>query len=147
MKALSIRQPWAWLIVEGYKDVENRNWRHSYTGPVAIHASKAFDEAGYEWVRVNFPEIPMPSRAGFHRGGVVGQALVTGCLIESTSPWFFGPYGYVLSEAERVPFVGMRGRLGFFEAPEISGYPEGLSGKTTEGSQAGVVPRPASEAA
>ena len=27
MKAISIRQPWAWLVVNGHKDVENRTWR------------------------------------------------------------------------------------------------------------------------
>jgi len=26
MKALSIRQPYAWLIIHGYKDIENRTW-------------------------------------------------------------------------------------------------------------------------
>lgn len=26
MAALSIRQPWAWLVVQGYKDIENRDW-------------------------------------------------------------------------------------------------------------------------
>jgi hypothetical protein len=30
--ALSVRQPWAWLIVNGYKDVENRSWTTHYRG-------------------------------------------------------------------------------------------------------------------
>ena len=30
--ALSIRQPWAWLIVNGYKDIENRDWKTHYRG-------------------------------------------------------------------------------------------------------------------
>ena len=38
MKALSIRQPWAWLIVNGYKDVENRTW-----GPDIAAIFEAFD--------------------------------------------------------------------------------------------------------
>ena len=38
MKALSVRQPWAELIVAGLKDVENRTWRTDYRGPVLIHA-------------------------------------------------------------------------------------------------------------
>lgn len=38
MKAISIHQPWAWLIVEGYKDIENRTWLTAYRGPVLIHA-------------------------------------------------------------------------------------------------------------
>src|SRR5438045_8559495 len=38
MKALSIRQPWAWLIVNGHKPVENRSWSTKYTGKLLIHA-------------------------------------------------------------------------------------------------------------
>ena len=38
LKAISIRQPWAWLIVNGYKDVENRIWATSLRGRVLIHA-------------------------------------------------------------------------------------------------------------
>ena len=38
LKAISIRQPWAWLIVNGYKDVENRTWKAKYTGALLIHA-------------------------------------------------------------------------------------------------------------
>ena len=43
MKALTIRQPWAWAIIYGGKDVENRsrNLAGSYRGPVAIHAGLA----------------------------------------------------------------------------------------------------------
>lgn len=40
MRALTVRQPWAWAIVHGGKDVENRtrNVAGAYRGPVAIHA-------------------------------------------------------------------------------------------------------------
>jgi ASCH domain len=37
--ALSVRQPWAWLIVNGVKDNENRSWRTDHRGPLLIHAS------------------------------------------------------------------------------------------------------------
>lgn len=46
MKAISIQQPWAWAILHAGKDVENRTWRTTYRGPVAIHASKAVDPEG-----------------------------------------------------------------------------------------------------
>jgi hypothetical protein len=39
MKALSIRQPWASLIVAGYKDIENRSWRTSYRGSHRVKSS------------------------------------------------------------------------------------------------------------
>ena len=45
MRILTVRQPWAWAIVHGQKDVENRvrNIAGDYRGPVAIHAAKAVD--------------------------------------------------------------------------------------------------------
>jgi hypothetical protein len=41
MRALSVRQPYAWLIVAGLKDVENRSRRLRHRGPLLIHASIA----------------------------------------------------------------------------------------------------------
>jgi hypothetical protein len=41
MKALSIMQPWAWLIVNGHKAIENRNWRCHYRGPVLIMPARS----------------------------------------------------------------------------------------------------------
>jgi hypothetical protein len=45
MKIISIRQPWASLIVSGIKDIENRTWPTRYRGPVLIHASQRADDA------------------------------------------------------------------------------------------------------
>jgi hypothetical protein len=44
--ALTVWQPWAWAIAAGLKPVENRGWFTSYRGPLAIHAGRAFDNAG-----------------------------------------------------------------------------------------------------
>ncbi|WP_315913597.1 hypothetical protein [Arthrobacter sp. lap29] len=43
MKALTVRNPWAWAIIYGGKDVENRSVRTNYTGTVAVHTSKSVD--------------------------------------------------------------------------------------------------------
>ena len=43
LKCLSIQQPWAWLIVNGYKEIEKRDWLTSYRGPVLIHAGARLD--------------------------------------------------------------------------------------------------------
>ncbi|MCK9494194.1 MAG: ASCH domain-containing protein [Dehalococcoidia bacterium] len=112
--ALSVRQPWAWLIVNGYKPVENRTWPTNFRGPVAIHAGQTYDMEGDSWVRDMFPEIPLPRVAEIERGGIVGVARVTDCVQTMDSTWFFGPYGFVLDAARTVPFVACRGKLGFF---------------------------------
>jgi hypothetical protein len=46
--ALSIRQPWAWLILHAGKDIENRDWPTKYRGPFLIHASKGMTRDEYE---------------------------------------------------------------------------------------------------
>lgn len=118
MKALSIQQPWAWLIVHGHKDVENRTWPTLVRGRVLIHAGKQIDAEGYGWVRRTFPQIALPTQ--FEVGGIVGEARVTGCVRDMDSPWFFGPYGFVLRDARPLPFRPLRGQLGFFEVSDVT---------------------------
>lgn len=58
MKALSIRQPWAWLIVNGFKDIENRSWDTKYRGLVLIHASKGMTKDQYRACREICNSLP-----------------------------------------------------------------------------------------
>lgn len=113
MKAFSIQQPWAWLIVNGYKPLENRSWWTRERGPVLIHAGKKIDTEGLAWVRETFPQVPLPHT--YETGGIVGSANLTNCVAESTSRWFFGKYGFVFDDAKPLPFVPLRGQLGFFD--------------------------------
>lgn len=48
MKTLSIKQPWASLIMSGVKRVENRTWATTHRGSLLIHAGQAYDKAGAE---------------------------------------------------------------------------------------------------
>ena len=127
--ALSIRQPWAWLIVNGHKDVENRTWRTNFRGPVLIHAGKAVDRAAHEdWYWGAHPatgeyggdwvDKVRPPEGGFDLGGIVGVAEVVDCVSSSGSPWFCGPFGFVLRNARPLPFTPLKGALGFFKVPE-----------------------------
>ena len=113
MKALSIQQPWAWLIVNNYKDIENRDWWTRERGRVYVHAGKKIDTDAIEYLRERHPEIPLPER--FETGGIVGSVVISGCTVESESKWFFGKFGFMLEEAETLPFRPYRGALGFFE--------------------------------
>ena len=45
MKVLTIRQPYASLILSGRKTIEFRSWPAKYRGPLAIHAGKGIDKA------------------------------------------------------------------------------------------------------
>lgn len=118
MKAISIRQPWAWLIVNGFKDIENRSWDTKYRGLVLIHASKhkpkpeEWDEARRVAKRML---IDIPPFASMQTGGIVGYTYITGTTRESPSLWFFGPVGFQLHGSKPLPFLPMKGRLSFFE--------------------------------
>ena len=122
MKALSIRQPWAWAILYAGKDIENRSWKHPYRGPVAIHAAKGMTRnewaEGYDVLRaIRGRATPFVSPQDLKRGGIVGVAEIIDCVDQSDSPWFFGRYGFVLAKARPVPFIPLRGQLGFFPLP------------------------------
>lgn len=124
MLALSIRQPWAWLIANGYKDIENRNWSSLFRGWFLIHASGGMTKAEYEdaWeflaeqhLEGKLGSIPVPNYPmKEHRGGIIGIAKMTGCVKESDSPWFFGEYGFQIEQAKPLPFMPLKGKLGFF---------------------------------
>lgn len=122
MKVLSVRQPWAWLIVNGHKDVENRTWSTTFRGEVLIHAAKTMSRNYYEdvFAQCFTRGIELPPYEALERGGIVGIAEIVGCVTNSESPWFFGPCGFVIRNARPLPFEPLRGSLGFFNAP--SGY-------------------------
>lgn len=117
MKALSIRQPWAWLIVNGFKPVENRDWSTRYRGDFLVHASKGMTREDYEDARdlAQAQGITIPAPHELERGGIVGKATITGCVTHSPSQWFFGKFGFELVDAKPLPFLPMKGRLGFFD--------------------------------
>ena len=119
MKALSIRQPWAWLIVHGHKDIENRTWFSGYSGPLLIHAGKGMTLLEYtecqRFVRGIKPDLELPLYRSIFRGGFVGLANMTTCLQRSDSPWFVGPYGFRITMPLPIDFCPAKGALGFFD--------------------------------
>ena len=120
MKALSIQQPWAWLIVNGLKDIENRTWRSTFRGRVLVHAGKAIDADAWEYFQNSwrFADILLPQLDLIERGGIVGEVDIIDCVDAFTSRWFGGPHGFVLANGKPLPFRPLRGKLGFFEVEE-----------------------------
>lgn len=76
MKAITIQNPWAGLIVAGVKRVENRSWPTRFRGELAIHAGKGrgWMKAAPAWVR----ELPAAGEPVF--GAVIGTVKVVDCL-------------------------------------------------------------------
>jgi hypothetical protein len=119
--ALSIRQPWAELIVRGYKDVEVRTWCDPYRGPIWLHTGSKLDEVAFEYFQMG----------AVFTGGLVGIAELTGIrpltrdLYESWRDRHrdFAPfpsrrdlYGWILSDVKRLRHPRKcKGSLGLFQ--------------------------------
>jgi hypothetical protein len=109
VKILSIRQPWARLITQGTKNIENRSWPTNYRGPFLIQASLNINRLACLRHKLDIDEI--------ETGGIVGIAEIVDCVTDHRSPWFEGPYGFVLRNRRSLPFVKWKGSLELREAP------------------------------
>jgi ASCH domain len=117
--ALSVKQPWAWAIVAGYKDVENRSRRTNFRGPLLIHAGAELDAAGFQFLwEAGFykalpPDLPL--------GGLVGMVDVVDCTRSFESEWAFpGYWHWVFGKPREFKNVlPCPGHLGMFY-PEVS---------------------------
>ena len=128
--ALTIKQPWASLIIHGGKDIENRSWPTRFRGSVLIHASKKRDDdellsfkalkqqrgfkADWKGKPLLWGDVPC--------GGIIGVVDIVDCVTHSKSNWFVGDYGFVLANPRPLPFHPCRGALGFWRCE----YPDAL---------------------
>ena len=115
LPAISVRQPWAWLIVNGYKDIENRKWATNIRGPVLIHAGQSKGDLFFDVQE----EVERKHRIKrwpeeFLLGGIVGVVEIVDCVEKHRSKWFNGPYGWVLANPRPLPFKKCLGKLKFF---------------------------------
>lgn len=119
---ISVRQPWAWLIIHGGKDIENRDWFTKVRGRVLIHAAKGMTQDEWSWAwgfaqgsgaGPKALEMGVTSK-NIERGGIIGSVEIVDCVTRSDSRWFQGRYGFVLRNPQPLPFYPCRGQLGFF---------------------------------
>lgn len=116
MKALSIKQPWAWAILRKGKDVENRKWKTKFRGNFLIHSAKtvalnAPRELYDEWLYA----YEMGDNAA-KLGGIVGVVELTDCQENYPSKWSInGLYHFILKDPVLLPFRELKGKLNFFE--------------------------------
>ncbi len=120
MRALTIKRPWANLIVAGRKTIENRSWPPpgSIVGEViAIHAGRAYVREAEGWMKKHrLGACPSDEDAP---GGIIGFARVTGSIEKSRSLWFMGPIGWVLADIVALPEpIPCKGSLGLWTVPD-----------------------------
>jgi hypothetical protein len=123
--ALSLKQPWAALLVHGLKTIEIRRWPTARRGLVLIHAARVPDERPEAWALVP-AELGDVARLV---GGIVGCGTLTGCVkYEKVEPfladqarhlnrlnWFQpGLYGFAFADLKPLPFRPYAGWMRFF---------------------------------
>jgi hypothetical protein len=92
LRALTVKQPWAWAILFAGKDVENRSWSTKYRGPLLIHAGSSRDR-----------DAVLPRRRGVAEpnehvlGAILGIVDLLDVVEQSRSRWFSGPFGWILA--------------------------------------------------
>lgn len=140
MLAISLIQPFAWLVTAGPKRIENRTWalHEKVIGQrVLIHASKTDPEAYgdiHAFLRERGLEVRLPKEAFSVRGGIVGWVRIAGSLKPGRPPppeaagydlrwWMRDQHGFLLSEAGVMPFQELRGKPSFFEVGDVQGQP------------------------
>jgi len=120
--ALSVRQPWAWAIVAGYKKIENRSAGSIAAGGmtkgrIAIHAASGLKEDEFQWGhwRLIRHGVTCPRPDELVRSAIIGAVDVVDIVSESDSEWFGGQMGLVLENAEICDPIPCPGALGYFE--------------------------------
>ena len=117
MKALSLKQPFAELVVSKKKSIEIRKWNTKFRGEFYIHASLGVDEEAMK--RFGFSSLP--------KGAIVGKATLVDVKKYENDQEFkkdrykhlatkeYGSYGFVLKGAHRIKPVPAKGSLNFWE--------------------------------
>ncbi|MGC9309281.1 MAG: ASCH domain-containing protein [Candidatus Nanoarchaeia archaeon] len=116
MKALSIKQPFAELILQGKKQIELRKWNTQFRGEFLIHSPKNPDKQAMK--QFNFKELPC--------GFIIGKANLIDVkkynnekeqekdkhLHLASGLW--GKYGFILKNVKRLNPIPYKGKLGFW---------------------------------
>ena len=103
IRGLTLQRPWPWAVAYAGKPLENRTWKPRQPPGfyIAIHAGKGIDEVGSAWLlkHLKLDVLPEQSTAT----GIIAVAKYDGYVTESDSPYFFGPYGWLLEDVVVLP--------------------------------------------
>ena len=125
MKVLTIKQPWATLIAEGYKEFEFRTWKTKYRGEILIHAGKGIDKKAME----KFKHLNLEYPAGC----IIAKASITDCvlvddemrkILKSKNSLVYeniikhtewDGYGFKLENVKRIKQIYINGKLSLWD--------------------------------
>lgn len=128
MKAITIKQPWASLIVHGIKDIENRTWRTNFRGRVLIHSAQSIDISRSPLLsREQFKSVGGKEEYQKHYFGnygcIIGSVEIVDCVQNHPSIWAEeGMYNWVLANPilYEKPIENVKGKLSFWDYPGIN---------------------------
>ena len=121
-KCLSLKQPYAELIVSVKKTIELRKWNTKYRGQFLIHASKTINSEACKVYNIDISSLIT--------GAIVGSAQLQDVKIYQSKDEFIADqskhfavsaysepmYGFLLFDAKRFDnSIPLKGRLGFFD--------------------------------
>jgi hypothetical protein len=131
--ALTIHQPWAWAIAEGWKPVENRSWKTGHRGLVAIHAGAEIDNDAVMatpraaralralWARAEHARAIPADAPHLRVSRIVAVAELAGIhRFDDCSPWAMpGQWHWELANVRRLPDpIPCRGQRRLWKLPE-----------------------------
>ena len=119
-KALSIRQPWAELILQEKKSIETRTWNTKFRDEFYIHAGQKIDVNACKRFNLNPEELTT--------GAIIGKAKLTDVKAYNSKKEFLKDkenhlaenpktelmFGYILKDVEEIKPIQYKGNLGFF---------------------------------
>lgn len=127
MKVITIKQPFASLIAEGYKKYEFRTWKTKYRGDILIHAGKGIDKAAmkkFEAFNLSYPT-----------GCIIAKAKLSDCVFidsdmkqklkQENSLVYSGVvndddwegFGFYLENIEKIDPISINGKLSLWDYP------------------------------
>lgn len=118
MKAISIKQPWAWMIADGTKTIETRTWSTGYRGEILIVSSKGKMLGVTQRVfDVRYPEAPVV---------LYGQALAICRLVDcrpmtgddeiaACCPIYPDAVSWMLEDIRKIEPFDVKGSLNIYE--------------------------------
>ncbi|MBA2226905.1 MAG: ASCH domain-containing protein [Thermogemmata sp.] len=129
--ALSVRQPWAGLLVAGVKTIELRRWAARHRGWTLIHAAQwpAGEALGWRYVAEAAVRYPRLWELCTLRGGIIGMAELVECVrytqagqfaadssrhLQPPEAFHPGLYGFLFRQPRPLPYYACKGQTFFF---------------------------------
>lgn len=129
-KALTIKNPWAYLIATGTKTVENRSRRTHYRGKVLLHSSKQMDNRYRDmstmftydqWLALTLQQQEKCVSGILHMSAIIGEAEIVDCIENSKSVWAEpGQWHWIIKNAVMYekPILNVKGQLGIWNCTD-----------------------------